>query len=338
VTAERPRISVVMPTLNSARFLAESLASIRDQDYPQELVEILLPDAGSTDDTRLIAERFGVQVLENPLTTGEAGKAVGLRAATGELVLSVDSDNVLVGRDWISRMVEPFADPSVDFSQAMRLHYRRRDHFVNRWHALVGAGDPMALYVGNYDRYSHVTNRWTDCAHDEAPRDGWLRVQLHRDDVPTLGANGFMFRRGLVDELDLGDYFFDIDVVYDLVQRGHDVLAMVDVPIRHYFCDGVDRFYRKTRRRVDDYFYFAGAEGRSYPWTTRRRRGLARFVVSTVLTAPLLVDAGRGYRRQPDPAWLFHVPACWITLGVYAAGTVRGRLRPRMLDRRQWRQ
>jgi glycosyltransferase involved in cell wall biosynthesis len=335
-----PTISVVLPTLNADKYLAECLASIREQAYPRKLVEIVLADAGSTDRTLEIARRFGVErVVDNPLRTGEAGKAAAIKAASGELLLSVDSDNVLVGRDWLSRMVRPLQeDPEVISSEALRWDYRRQDHYINRYAALTGINDPMALYVGNYDRYSYVTDRWTDYPHGSEQRDGWLRVTLDPENVPTMGANGYLVRREAFDVVPLGDYLFDIDFVHDLVQAGRRTIARVDVAIRHYFCDGVQRFYRKTRRRTDDYFYFAAQGSRSYPWTQRQRRGVIRFVGSTVLTAPLLLDVVRGARRQPDPAWLFHLPACWITLGVYGVGTIKGKLRPKALDRTGWSQ
>ena len=80
-----PSVSVVIPTLNAARYLEECLASVRAQDYAGR-VEVVIVDAGSTDETLDIAGRFEVErILENPLKTGEAGKAVGLRAAEGDL-------------------------------------------------------------------------------------------------------------------------------------------------------------------------------------------------------------------------------------------------------------
>ena len=42
--------------------------------------------------------------------------------------------------------------------------------------------------------------------------------------------------------------------------------------------------------------------------------------------------------RKADPAWWFHLPACWITLVVYGIGTVRGHMRPAILDREGWSQ
>lgn len=334
-----PTISVVIPTLNAERYLDECLAALRDQDYPRDRLEVLLVDAGSTDATREIAVRHGVdRILANPLRTGEAGKAVGVKAATGELVLQIDSDNVIVGRDWLRRMVAPLEDPGIVSSEALRWHYRRQDHFINRYAALTGVNDPLALYLGNYDRYSYLTGRWTDYPHRSEPREGWERVELDSRWIPTMGANGYLVRRSAFATVPVGDYLFDIDFVHDLAQSGHRTVARVDVAVRHYYCDSVRRFYRKTRRRTDDYFYFASQGQRTYPWGVHQRRGVADFVLSTVLVAPLVRDVLRGYGRKPDPAWLFHLLACPITLGVYGAGVVRGRLRPRMLDRTGWSQ
>lgn len=335
----RPAVSVIIATLNAEKHLDECLTALRSQDYPRELVEIVIADGGSIDRTVEIARRHDVDaILSNPLRTGEAGKAVALGAARHELILHVDSDNIVVGCDWLARMVAPLADPEVTSSEALRWEYRPDDHFINRYQALTGINDPMALFVGNYDRYSELTGRWTDYPYRSEQRDGWEKVWIDPRHVPTMGANGYLVRREVYDLVEVGDYLFDIDVVYDLVQLGRSCVARVDVPIRHYYCDSVARFYRKTRRRTDDFYFFAAQGRRSYPWTSDQRLGVARFIMSTLLIVPLIVQVRRGMSRKPDPAWWFHIPACWITLVVYAVGTVRGRVRPALLDRKGWSQ
>jgi hypothetical protein len=69
--------------------------------------------------------------------------------------------------------------------------------------------------------------------------------------VPTIGANGYLVRREALEQVALDNYFFDVDFAYDLVQLGLDTIALVAVPIRHYFSDGVSGFYLKTRRPVE---------------------------------------------------------------------------------------
>jgi glycosyltransferase involved in cell wall biosynthesis len=332
-------VSFIIPTLNSGRYLDECLQAIRGQDYPADRVEIVIADAGSTDDTLEIARAHGVdQIVANPLRTGEAGKAAALRAATGNLIGMVDSDNVIVGSDWLTRMVAPFADPEIIGSEALRWDYRRQDSYVDRYQALTGINDPMCLWIGNYGRWSELKGRWTDYPHESEQRDGWEKVRLTPARVPTMGANGCILRSTAFELVPVGDYLFDIDHVHDLVAAGARTFARVDVAIRHYFCDGTVQFLRKTRRRADDFFFFSAEGRRTYPWTRQRLGGVVRFAVSTILVVPLVVDVIRGMRRRRDVAWLFHLPACWITLGVYAAATVRGRLAPRSHDRTGWRQ
>lgn len=335
-----PGVSIVMPTLNSTKYLAECLQSILDQDYPRDLIELIIVDAGSTDGTREIAAEYGAdRILDNELVTAEAGKACGVRQASRELILMIDSDNVLVGSDWLRRMVHPLVeDPEVVSSECLRWDYRRRDHFINRYQALTGINDPMSLFIGNYDRWSELNRNWTMYPVQTEQRDGWERVTLDPAFVPTMGANGYLVRRSAYTHTDIGDYLFDIDVVHDLVASGANVIARVDVPIRHYFCDSTWRFVRKTRRRTEDFFYFRSRGMRTYPWTTQQRWSVIRFIASTVLVLPLVVQVVKGYRRVADPAWLFHIPACWITLLVYAAGTIRGAVRPAVLDRSGWSQ
>jgi len=336
---EANRVSVVIATLNSARYLDECLGALRDQDYPRDLVEIVIADGGSTDDTLEIAARHGAErIVENRLRTGEAGKAAGVKVAGGDILVFVDSDNIVIGRDWLARMLAPFHDPEVIATEVARWDYRRDDHYINRWHALTGVADPLTLYVGNYCRESLVTGAWTGFPYRAERRDGWEKVTLDPDAVPVLGANGFAIRRRAFDEVPVGDYLFDLDHVYDLVQRGHHVFGRVDASVHHYFCDSLDAFRRKTRRRGDDFLYYSSQGKRSYPWAKRQRRAIPAFIASTVSVVPVFLDSLRGYRRRPDAAWAFHVAACWITLVVYAFSAIRGTLRPRELDRRDWRQ
>lgn len=338
--SDLPFVSIIMPTLNAERHLERSLGAVAEQDYPADRLEIVMADAGSTDRTLEIAERFGARVLPNPLKTGEAGKAVAIAAARGEIVLSIDSDNVIVGRDWLRRMVRPFLeDPEVVGAEVQRWEYDRGDTVINRWHALSGVADPLTLYLGNYARDSLITGEWTGVEHGVERRPGWDRITLRPGAVPVLGANGFAVRRSAFDAVEVGDYHFDLDFVHDLVEAGHRVFARVDVTIVHHFCDDVQAYVRKTRRRADDFFFFSSEQQRSYPWTAQMRAGLVRFILSTVLVLPLLLDAATGLRRRSDPAaWAFHLAACWITLVVYVVATIRGKIAPRMLDRAGWRQ
>lgn len=90
-----PTVSVVIPTLNAARVIGPCLQSIAAQDYPHDRLELVIADGGSTDGTLELCRQYTDCIYPNPLRTGEAGKAVGVRQARHELVALVDSDNIL---------------------------------------------------------------------------------------------------------------------------------------------------------------------------------------------------------------------------------------------------
>ena len=330
-----PGVSVVVPTLNSGRTLRACLASIRAQRYDGS-VQLILADAGSTDDTLAIGREFGAELVLNPLRTGEAGKSVGLRRAVHGLVAFIDSDNILPGIDWLVRMIEPFAEPEVTLAEPIEYTHRRTDGFLTRYCALMGMNDPLCFFLGNYDRINGMTGRWTEVPVRVEERERDLRVVLASPVTPTVGANGTIFRRLALSEWLPRDYFFDIDVAADLLRAGH-AFAKVKIGIIHVFSGDVRTFVRKQQRRVLDYLHYRRRGERSFPWASGRS-GVVWFVISTILVVPLVVQTLRGYARRPDVAWFFHPVACWLTLLVYGTGVLRSIIRTRESTRHAWSQ
>ena len=122
-----PSISFVIP--RSTRRTLEHLPCV-DPYLPG--VEIVIADAGSTDGTLEVIERYGVdQVVDNPLQTGESGKAAGMRAR-GEVLAFVDPDNVLVGTDWLRRMTRR-STTRRSCTEALRWEYAPHYSLVDRY-------------------------------------------------------------------------------------------------------------------------------------------------------------------------------------------------------------
>lgn len=83
-------ISVIIPTLNEAAHLAQTLSLIR----VASAVEVIVVDAGSQDATIAIAKSQGVRVLSAP--AGRANQMnVGAQAATGEILVFLHADTRL---------------------------------------------------------------------------------------------------------------------------------------------------------------------------------------------------------------------------------------------------
>jgi cellulose synthase/poly-beta-1,6-N-acetylglucosamine synthase-like glycosyltransferase len=59
-----PKVSFVIPALNAENFLPSCIISIRTQHYPQNKIEILIVDGGSTDRTLEIAKKYNAVILK----------------------------------------------------------------------------------------------------------------------------------------------------------------------------------------------------------------------------------------------------------------------------------
>lgn len=338
-----PKVSVLVPTLNSARTLGECLDSLRAQDYPADCVELVVADAGSTDSTLEIARAHGAaRIVENPLRTGEAGKAAAFSASTGELLLLLDSDNVLPSPDWLRRMAAAFDDPSVSAAEPLRYESRPCDPPLVRYFAQLGMNDPLCLYLGTYDRECAVTRRWTDLPVETEDRGDFLLLSLHASDpFPTIGANGFMVRRRALDRVRADRYWFDVDVPREIAAAAPDGtvrIAKVKTGVVHLYCDTLDAFVRKQNRRIRDYLYFSSCRAKAPPPPLL---SIARFSIAAVFAFPLLRQARRAAARTGDEeAWKFHLPACRATLRVYASAFIRRAFcgKPAAADRSSWRQ
>ena len=338
---ELPSLSIITPTLNAARTLRHCLESIRNQDYPEDRIEIVIADGGSSDDTLEVARGFGVdRVVENPLKTGEAGKAVGVDAARNEILTFIDSDNLLDRADWLRCMVAPFAEPDIVAAEPIEYTYRRTDPPITRYCALMGMNDPLCFFIGNYDRLNRITGRWTELSIPVEDKGEYLKLRLDERHLPTIGANGFLVRRTPFLQTGYKPYLFDIDVVYDLIQEGYSNFAKVKVGIVHLYAEDGRAFARKQRRRVRDFLHYRSLKLRRYPWTEVSKSNLLKFILETLLVLPLLIQIVRGMARVYDKAWFFHLRACWTTLVVYGWAIIRTRIlgMDYPADRTGWRQ
>ena len=87
-----PRVAVVIPTLNEAATLRQTLEALLGQDYPAALYEILIVDGGSTDGTRDLAMSFHdhavrVRLLDNPGRTTPVAVNLALRSSDADTIL-----------------------------------------------------------------------------------------------------------------------------------------------------------------------------------------------------------------------------------------------------------
>jgi glycosyltransferase involved in cell wall biosynthesis len=113
----KPKLSVIIPTRNRAKFLAHALQSIEQNDLARDQFEVLVIDNGSTDDTMQVAEQAASR-LQNLKVFFEAepglhaGRHRGLQEAAGDVLVYAD-DDIRALPQWLSTLADIFSDPAV---------------------------------------------------------------------------------------------------------------------------------------------------------------------------------------------------------------------------------
>jgi len=109
--AIRPSVSIIIPVHNGSGIIQRKIQNLRALDYPAELIEIIVVDDCSTDDTAEQVDELDCIRLDHRQGKPAALNA-GLRAASGEIIAFTDV-GVMLEPDALSAAVERFADPKV---------------------------------------------------------------------------------------------------------------------------------------------------------------------------------------------------------------------------------
>jgi glycosyltransferase involved in cell wall biosynthesis len=88
-----PSVSVVIPCYNRREIISRAIHSVLEQTFSP--MEIIVVDDGSTDGSSRVARSFGgpVKVIEQPNCGAAVARNRGIRAALGDWVAFIDSDD-----------------------------------------------------------------------------------------------------------------------------------------------------------------------------------------------------------------------------------------------------
>lgn len=312
-------ISVIMATLNSAAVLENCLKSIREQEYPQGLIEIVIADGGSTDKTIEIAKKYNSKIIPENTKSPEAAKAIALAQAQNEIVLELDDDNILPNKNWLMKMVSLFEkEPEIVGCYPWRYVWRKNDKILNRYFALLGANDPVAWFLNRADRQSYLSDKYRLAGKFQDKGDYFL-VEFNEKNLPTVGANGFLIRRDLLMKAQVDpDHFFHIDVNLDLIRQGYKKYAVVKNDIIHASGESFWRFFQKRKRYMQELYLRDSLKRRYFLYNPQKDKlkiiGFSLYSLSIIL--PVL-DSIRGYLKIRDLAWFLHPLVCFLIFWTY---------------------
>lgn len=98
-----PKVSVILTVKNEERTIGHAIESLLRVDYPY--YEVIVVDTGSEDQTVRIAKQYGIKTIQVNASTPSAGRNVGIKNSSGEIVAFVDGDCYVRRKDWLKTAV-----------------------------------------------------------------------------------------------------------------------------------------------------------------------------------------------------------------------------------------
>ena len=304
-----PTISVILPTYNAEKDLENCLKSIKMQDYPKDKLEVIVIDGGSRDRTLEIAKKYHATILFNPFKDCDEGKSIGLKHATGEIIALIDADNELSSPKWFRTMVQPIMEDPTLFGVESPWLIRDDDPLINQYETLLQVADPLA-------RMFHPKM-------DIIDKGDYVVYRAKLGDTPVIGANGFLWRRNIINAV--GGYeqkFEEVNFVARVIHGGYLSYAKVkDVGIYHYYCTSVVSYIKK-RVKIGRKFLGRKAKGRK-TWVDHAEHD--SFILAVLYNLSIvgpLVEAIREYRKSKRIAWFWHPFISWLTIVIYTYAVI----------------
>ena len=130
------KVTIITACYNREKTIAQAIESVLGQDYPN--IEYIIVDGASRDHTMDVVRLYGTSVSK-VISERDSGmyEAInkGIKAATGDIVGLLHSDDFLINNHIVSDIVERFSKTSADmvFGNGLFVDSQQTDKVVRDW-------------------------------------------------------------------------------------------------------------------------------------------------------------------------------------------------------------
>lgn len=250
-----PSVTVIIPAKDRAEELRGCLQSVFAQEYPAEMIEVIVIDDGSRDETAGVARSFPCKLFSLEKSRGQSFcRNLGAGEGKGEILAFLDSD-CIAARSWLRDLVPLF-----------------------QWARVGAVGGRVDGYFeeSGLDRYENAFSSLTMGKH--------MIFGANDDSLAYVPTCNLLTRKALYTEIGgiresmrVGE---DVDFCWRMRARGHALLYVPYGAVRHKHRN---RLRAMLKRRLE----YGTSEGALYRLHPQKKKVLPVPVVSALAFAGL---------------------------------------------------
>ncbi len=320
-----PNLTIVIATLNSAATIEKTLASVSQQNYPNEKIELLIIDGKSGDETIKIAQSYGARVIDNPKIEPGHAKYLGLINATGEYITFLDSDETLDNINSIRNKVKlALNNPNIPIIMSQGYVTPTGYSFLTKY--INEFGDPFSCFMYRLSKSSDfflqtMQKRYVvkEYAPDYLVCDIQKTNQLPFIEVTTMASlMNVAYLKKMHSELFEKSHLIP-HAFYLITQKNPLLAIMKHDPITHYSSTSLYAYIGKIRSRIRNNIHFAkdtglsGYSGRSQFDSSTFKAKRFMFIPYSLLVFPAFLDSLYLIVSKRDVRYFMHLPLSFYT-------------------------
>lgn len=214
------RASIIIRTLNEARYLGDLLAMISRQRTDGLEIETVLVDSGSTDGTVQIATDFGARITAIAKSEFSFGRSLnrGCEFATGDIFVLISGHCVPVNEFWLQTLCQPLLDGKIAYSYGRQIGDDKSNYSERR------------IFAKYFTEQSRVPQDGFFCnnANSAVLRSVW---ETYRFDEELTGLE-------------------DMDLAKRLITGGHQIGYVAEAPVFHHHQESWAQIRRRFEREA----------------------------------------------------------------------------------------
>lgn len=312
-----PMVSVIIATYNSEKVLERTLVALRKQTYPQELLEVILIDGGSTDNTLELAKLYECVVLENPKTDPVNAKMIGFNYSHGKYVVTLDHDEVLDNENSITNRVIILSE-NKECKVAFCSGYRRPQDYPGLNQYISEYGDPFSLFIYRFSKdEKFFLHDLAKRAYTEENNEKYAKFVFGND------VSNVILELCCVATMIDKEYFASISdflakpdemvhLFYIMLSHGvNSVIVAKNDPVVHYSVDSIRAYIPKLKWRIINNIHYPERSEQGYSGRKNYATGFSKnkkyfFILYSLSIFIPLIDSTFMSIKRKNISYLWH--------------------------------